>query len=223
MKRGVRNVFIGVFILLFIFKLTGVLSLYKLPSTSNEPNLKLGSRFFGSNLIEPKPLDFAYFKFSDSIDGNTIVKRLIAVPGDKLEFKNGAYYVNHKNVDENLNLRFCYKIDGNSLQKLKQTFNNQESFEFYPLSKDSFITYLDREFVKTFPIKLKRFSFDINENLSKDIFSKNKNWNLNNFGPIIIPKAKYFFSGDNRDNSLDSRYRGFVDEADIKGTVIFKF
>ncbi|NKB82665.1 MAG: signal peptidase I [Nitrospirales bacterium] len=38
-----------------------------------------------------------------------------------------------------------------------------------------------------------------------------------NFGPVTVPKDSYFMMGDNRDQSLDSRFWGFVKSHKIKG------
>ena len=42
----------------------------------------------------------------------------------------------------------------------------------------------------------------------------------NNWGPLVVPERNYFVLGDNRDNSLDSRYWGFVPDSLVKGRPI---
>ncbi len=41
-----------------------------------------------------------------------------------------------------------------------------------------------------------------------------------NFGPVTVPENQYFVLGDNRDNSHDSRFWGFVDKSKIRGKVV---
>ena len=38
-----------------------------------------------------------------------------------------------------------------------------------------------------------------------------------NFGPVTVPKGSLFVLGDNRDESMDSRFWGFVDLKDVQG------
>jgi signal peptidase I len=38
-----------------------------------------------------------------------------------------------------------------------------------------------------------------------------------NFGPVTVPPDKIFVMGDNRDQSYDSRFFGFVDLKDVMG------
>jgi signal peptidase I len=41
-----------------------------------------------------------------------------------------------------------------------------------------------------------------------------------NFGPVTVPPKSLFVMGDNRDESADSRYWGFVDLQDVEGKAI---
>ena len=44
-----------------------------------------------------------------------------------------------------------------------------------------------------------------------------------NFGPVTVPAGQYFMMGDNRDNSEDSRYWGFLPREYMKGKALFLY
>jgi len=57
-----------------------------------------------------------------------------------------------------------------------------------------------------------RGSSDLSEPTSADV--------RENYGPVTVPPNQYFMMGDNRDNSADSRYWGFMPRDYVKGKAL---
>ena len=110
-------------------------------------------------------------------DMNTrYIKRLIGLPGEKIEIKKDVTYINDIPV-ERVKVGEYFDETNQEYVKYKETFPNGLRFYTYKLKE------LD----------------GIAETGHSD------------FGPYIVPKDHFFFMGDNRDQSGDSRYQlGFV-------------
>lgn len=100
------------------------------------------------------------------------IKRLIGLPGEKIEIINDVTYINDVAVKRVKVGKYINKA-GQKFQKFKETFPNGVSFFSYKLKYTQPDLRIDRS----------------------------------NYGPRIIEDGNYFFMGDNRDNSGDSRYQ----------------
>ena len=72
-------------------------------------------------------------------------------------------------------------------------------------------------------IKYKDGKLYVNDKVVKETFNyeKTADFDIKSLGYNKIPDGYYFVVGDNRDNSLDSRYIGLIKQSDIEGVTNF--
>ncbi|MCH8501755.1 MAG: signal peptidase I [Aliidiomarina sp.] len=139
----------------------------------------------------PERGDIAVFKYPVDPDVDYI-KRVIGLPGDRVVYRDKTFFVQPS----------CFQQCGNVKPiELQQELVNSGDFfrQNTPLQKYSESTG--------------DVSYEILVDPSRNIVSQAFQWD--------VPEGHYFFVGDNRDNSLDSRYWGMVNEDLLVGRAVF--
>src|SRR5690606_34100904 len=132
MKKTLKITLIILGVLFGIYTVLGqtdMLKMYNIPTTANEPGIKLNSKIFVSNLVNFKNGDFVCYKYNNEMLGEHIrVHRLMGKSGDVVEIKNGILFLNDKNVDESINLKHFYTLEPNEFQNLldKNLIENED-------------------------------------------------------------------------------------------------
>ena len=141
--------------------------------------------------------------FRHPVTGRDYIKRLIGLPGDKVQMKEGLLHINGKPVE--------MEADG----IFKELMAPQGSFGNRPRCSNGAVgtgAICEKErFVETLPNGVVHTTLNIGKRPSDST-------------PVFtVPTGEYFFMGDNRDNSTDSRMRqkaggvGFVKFEDLVG------
>ena len=154
-------------VILALFVRTWVFQAFKIPTGSMEPNLLVGDHLIVNKMTfsSVRRGDVVVFKFPKDPERD-FIKRVIGLPGDKIELKRKTVYVN-----------------GQALTEPYAHFLESSRAETEPVSDD----------------------------VRQD------------YGPVTVPSDQYFMMGDNRDNSEDSRYWGFLPQSYVKGKAEFMY
>ena len=185
---------------------------FKIPSGSRIPTLLVGDLILVNKFTYGVRLPVIHTKVTDGTPpqrGDVMVfryppqpnldyiKRVVGVPGDEVAYINKRLTINGQVIETSAQPDF---FDENAMRYFKQ-FEEQLGEHQHRL--------LNNPNVPAFVQGASNFTYRDNCRYSVE-------------GVVCkVPEGHFFMMGDNRDNSLDSRYWGFVPEANIVGKAFF--
>lgn len=186
--------FFACFFAAFIAFRTAAYGMYHIPSESMLPTLAVGDRILvnkysygysrhsvpfsiGPDVDTPTGRIFGHLPergdlvvFKHPRSGETLIKRVVALPGDTVEIADGRLILNGETAP----------------RMLEETFRYREH--------------------KGGVARVARFKETLPSEREHEIYERGDYFPGDSFGPAVVPENNLFVMGDNRDNSLDSRF-----------------
>lgn len=200
-------------VILIVFLLRSFLvEPFKIPSGSMLPTLLVGDfilvnkytygiriPIINKKIVEmnvPQRGDVMVFRYPEnpSLD---YIKRVIGVGGDRIEYRDKRLLINGQEVLIRSDGDYNYVEGGLNFVSARK-FTEQLSERSHSIIQQTDIPAVHLGGVRQFP------------------FRENCVYNESGFN-CTVPPGHYFMMGDNRDSSSDSRYWGFVPDANIVG------
>ncbi|MFM2344837.1 MAG: signal peptidase [Pseudomonadota bacterium] len=206
----------GIFpVILIVFLLRSFIAEpFKIPSGSMMPTLLSGDFILVNKfsyglrlpvinkkivqLNDPQKGDIVVFRYPKD-ETTDYIKRVVGVEGDKIEYRNKTLIINDKPLNYE-RLQDYYNSDGIG------SYNKQ------------FTESIDTNVKHNILVDEQKPNYVINPDNFP--FSSNCSYTQSGF-TCVVPKGHYFVMGDNRDDSLDSRYWGFVPDKNLVGKAFF--
>jgi len=203
---------IGAAVILFLILRTFLVQAYTIPSNSMENTLLVGDYLMANNAVfgahipltswsvpgfrDPRRGEIVVFRPTYNHPEEDVVKRVIGIPGDTLQGRDGFVYRNGKKLDEPYVQRLGepdrpLEMDGSrggpppEVDPARYGYHNH---------LPALLASVDRATYRP----------------TRD-----------NWGPLVVPPHRYWMMGDNRDQSLDSRFMGFIPRDVVRGKPLF--
>jgi signal peptidase I len=178
----------------------------------------------------PKKGDIVVFIFpgnQDEIKYNKVeswVKRCVAEPGDTLQVINKVVFVNGKQLPIPANVQYANRhtkpvgvVEGDIFPKGSQY--NCDNYGPVVVPKKNEVINLSADNIEKWRTFINReFEKEVVEVNGGKIYIDGKETNQ-----YTVKDDYYFMMGDNRDNSYDCRYWGFVPRRNVVGTPMFVY